>query len=33
VVGIRGGGRGSLYPTDQNGRLVMRYFARGDYEI
>jgi hypothetical protein len=33
VVGIRGGGRGALYPTDQNGRLVMRYFARGDYEI
>ena len=33
VVGIRRDGPTALYPTDQNGRLVMRYFARGDYEI
>ncbi len=33
VVGIRGNGPVQLYSTDQNGRLVLRYFAGGDYEI
>jgi hypothetical protein len=33
VVGLRGDGPASLNPTDQNGRLVMRYIAAGDYEI
>ena len=33
VVGIRRDDRVMLLPTDQNGRLVMRYFSRGDYEI
>jgi hypothetical protein len=33
VVGFRDGRGTMLYPTDQNGLLVMRYFASGDYEI
>jgi hypothetical protein len=33
VVVIRGHDRLRIYPTDQNGRLELRYFTRGDYEI
>ena len=33
VVGIRANGYTQLFPTDQNGRLVMNYFAGGDYQI
>jgi hypothetical protein len=33
VVGFRDERGIGLYPTDQNGRLVMRYFAGGEYEI
>jgi len=34
VVALRNEERGTMvFPTDQNGKLVMRYISRGDYEI
>lgn len=33
VVALRDGARLITYPTDQNGRLLLRYFYAGDWEI